>query len=321
MRRASLGLIALGAFLVVLAPMVRWYAYPRIAVAPAAQRSTTTLVGPDATIFDLSTLKEITTDLTTTVRTLGDTEASAAAGGDTVVWMNSTTTRSSDGVIRSQEVERLAFDARTGEAVNCCGEYISDQPDVNTAVKHEGLVVKFPFATEKKTYDFWDGTLRAAVPIDYAGTTSVDGVSVYRFQQTIPRTQVGTTEVPASLLGLEGSGSVQAAEMYSNVRTLWVEPNTGVIIKRAESQDNTLDYGGQPRITTTRVTTGYDDATVKKFADEYGSQGRLLHLVRSVIPQVLFVLGLILMAGGAVLGRRPMRHSPDKDRSLVGSAG
>jgi hypothetical protein len=84
-RKTSVVLIALGAFLIVLAPMVRWYAYPRVAVAPAAQKSVTTLVGPDATIFDIATLKEITTDLTTTVRTVGDTKAADKAGNGTVV--------------------------------------------------------------------------------------------------------------------------------------------------------------------------------------------------------------------------------------------
>jgi hypothetical protein len=313
-RKLSVVLVALGAFLVVLAPMVRWYAYPRVAVAPAAQRSVTTLTGPDATIFDIGTLKEITTDLTTTVRTVGDTKAAEKQGGDVVVYVNSTSTRSSDGVMRSRDVERMAFDKRTGEAVNCCDEFVSSTEGVETPIKHQGLVAKFPFETQKKTYNFWDGTLEATRPIKYTGTGSVEGVSVYTFEQTIEPTRVGTQEIPLNLLGLAGTDNVTADEMYSVVRKLWVEPNTGVIIKRSEQVLNTLNYDGAPRLTLTKVTTGYDDKTVKANADKYGAQGRMLHAVHSVVPLVSLLLGLFLLFLGLTLGRRPVRVDSDEEQ-------
>lgn len=315
-RKLSVVLIALGAFLVVLAPMVRWYAYPRVAVAPAAQRSVTTLVGQGATIFDISTLKEITTDLTTKVRTIGDTRAAEKQGGDVVVYVNSTSTRSSDGVMRSRDVERMAFDKRTGEAVNCCDEFMSGTEGVETPVKHVGLVAKFPFQTEKKTYSFWDGTLKAARAIKYTGTSKVEGVGVYTFEQTIEPTRVGAQELPLNLLGLDGTDNVTADEMYSVNRKLWVEPNTGVILKRSEQVLDTLDYDGASRLTLTKVTTGYDAKTVKDNADKYGAQGRMLHAVHSVVPLVSLLLGLVLLFLGLTLGRRPAR-SHDHDQELA----
>ncbi len=304
MRRMSLVLIALGAFLIVLGPMIRWYAYPRLAVAPANQRSITTLVGEDATIFDIATLKEITTDLTTVVNTTGDASTPGKKPG-AVTYVNSTSTTSSDGVMRSREVERMTFDARTGEAIgDCCGDFVSATTGEETPVTHAGLVAKFPFQTKQKTYDFWDGELGKKIPIEYLSSTQVEGVDVYKFSQTIPVTKVGTLEVPLSVLGLKGSETVTADKMYSNVRTLWVEPETGVVIKRTEAQNNTLDYEGQSRVTLTEVTTGFDDATVKANAEEYGGQADTLHLVRAVVPQVGFVLGLVMLVGGIVLGRR-----------------
>jgi hypothetical protein len=304
MRKFSLVLVALGAFLIVLSPMVRFYAYPKIAVAPVNQNSITTLVGPDATIFDISSLKEIQTDLTTKVRTIGDSKASEKAPGNTVVCVSSTETKSSDGVMRSSEVERVAFDANTAKAVNCCDEFISETKGEETPVKHEGLLVKFPFHTEKKTYDFWDGSLLKAVPIQYKGTEDLDGLTVYKFEHTIEPTKVGEQDLPLSLLGLEGDETVTADSMYSNTRTLWVEPNTGVIIKRAEAQNNTFDYEGEPRITTTKVTTGYDDATVAKNIKDYKSLGSQLHLLRSTVPLVCLILGLVLLVLGLVLAGR-----------------
>jgi hypothetical protein len=307
MRKLGLALVAVGAFLIVLAPMVRFYAYPNLAVAPVNQNSITTLVGPDATIFDISSLKEIQTDLTTKVRTVGDAKAAEKAPDGTVVWVSSSSTTSSDGVMRSRSVERVAFDAHTAQAVNCCGEFISETEGEETPVKHEGLLVKFPFHTEKKTYDFWDGSLLKAVPIQYRGTEDLDGLTVYKFEQTIEPTKVGEQKLPLSLLGLPGDETVTADSMYSNVRTLWVEPVTGVIIKRAEQQDNTFNYDGEPRITTTKVTTGYDDKTVQQNIDDYSSLSTQLHLLRSVVPLVSLILGIVLLVAGLVLASRSSR--------------
>jgi hypothetical protein len=314
-RKLSVVLIALGAFLIVLAPMVRWYAYPRVAVAPANQRSVTTLVGPGATIFDINTLKEITTDLTTKVRTTGDASTPDKCPGD-VTYVNSTSTTSSDGIMRSRDVERMTFDAKSGLADPSCnaGDFISTTEGVQEPIKHEGLVAKFPIPTEKKSYNFWDGSLKAATPIKYTGTASVEGVDVYTFENTTEPTKVGTQELPLSLLGLDGTENVTADEMYSVTRKLWVEPETGVILKRSEKVLNTLDYDGQTRLTLTSVDTQYDTKTVKHNADEYGSQGRMLHLVRSVVPLVSLVLGLLLLFVGLTLARRRTYVDDETDR-------
>jgi hypothetical protein len=316
-RKLSLALIALGAFFIVLAPMVRWYAYPRVAVAPANQRSVTTLVGPNATIFDIATLKEITTDLTTKVRTTGDASTPAKCPGY-VTYVNSTQTTSSDGVMRSSDVERMTFDKRTGEAnPTCGGDFVSTTEGQEDPIKHEGLVAIFPIPTEKKTYPFWDSSLKAATPIKYTGSSKVEGVGVYVFENTTEPTKVGTQDVPLNLLGLEGTDNVTADEMYSVVRKLWVEPNTGVILKRSEKVVDTLNYGGQPRLTLTDVDTQYDANTVKHNADKYGSEGRMLHLVRSVLPLVSLLLGIFLLFLGLTLGRRPARADGKRSRELA----
>ncbi len=259
----------LGHFLIVVAPLARFYMYPKLAVAPADQDSVSVLVGPDANVFDVSTLKNITTDLKTTAVTLGDVEAAEKAPDGVVVWVNTSSSKDEDGVVRSRDVDRVAFDEYTAEAVNCCDEYYSDVEGEQRAVEHKGLVFKFPFDTQKKDYDFWDSTLLKALPIRYAGVEEVEGVTVYKFIQDIEPTAYATMDAPASLLDLEDvEGNVEAEQVYSNARTLWVEPNTGVILKRTEEQYNTLRYEGEDRLVTTAVTTAYDDKTVKDNADE-----------------------------------------------------
>jgi hypothetical protein len=309
--RGKLGpiLIGLGGFLVVAAVLLRVFAYPRLAVAPIDQDSVSVLVGPDATVFDVSTLKEITTDLTTTARTVGDIKASDEAGDNTRVWVNTSSTKDSDGIVRSREIERVAFDATTGMAVNCCGEFYQTEEGDEGTVEHDGLVFKFPFGTEKKTYPFWDSTLLKAIDIEYKGTEEVLGTTAYKFETVIEPTVTGTVEAPASVLGEDAEGNLEAETVYSNTRTLWVEPNTGVILKRAEAQDNTLRYDGTDRVTTTKVTTGYDDETVQSNVDEYGKMGNLLHLVHTTLPLTFLVLGLLSILGGILISRRRDRQS------------
>lgn len=310
MRRMSLAMIAVGAFLIVLAPMIRFYVYPHVAVAPVNQRSTTGLEAKGATIFDATKLEEVTTDLSIKVDTVG--VADHAEG--MVTYVNTTVTTDSAGsmvkfvdgkkIVRG-EVERMTFDARTGEAdPEAVGDFISDEAGVQTPMHYTGLVAKFPFETEKKTYNFWDSTLGEAVPISYTGTTKIEGMEVYEFHHVVSPTKVDEISLPLSLLGGEGSEQATGDMMYSVDRTLLVEPHTGVIIKRVEAQDNTIDYNGVPQITTTKATVTYDEKTVRKNIDDYGSQGSMLNLVRNVVPQVLFVAGLLLLVGGIFVGRR-----------------
>ncbi|MFL6062960.1 MAG: DUF3068 domain-containing protein [Marmoricola sp.] len=319
MRRLSVVLIAVGAFLVVLAPMIRFYAYPRLAVAPANQVSETGLQATGAQVFDISTLKTITADLKIQVITHGDA-STPKSHPDDVTYVNSTLTKTSDGKLLSGEIERMSFDKRTGQASSCCKDFIADEKDApGVPVTHEGLVAKFPFQTEKKTYQFWDSTLRTANPIYYKGTSKLEGLTVYKFEQTIAPTQYGTQEVPLSLLGLPGDSNVTAPEMYSNTRTLWVEPETGVIIQRQENQLNTMDYQGAPRVTLTKAVISYDDKTLRKNVDDYGAQGSRLKLARSTGPELAFVLGLVSILAGIVMGRRRQTTGGARVKEMAGA--
>ncbi|MFZ2503077.1 MAG: DUF3068 domain-containing protein [Nocardioides sp.] len=305
MRRLGLILVGLGAFLLVTAMLVKFYAYPKLAVAPKNQDSVTTLVGPGATIFDTSTLKEVQTDLTRKVRTIGDVKAADEQGGNAVVWYSKSSTKSSDGVVRSRSTDKVAFNATTGEAIDCCGTYEETEEGQPEEITYEGLLVKFPFNTQKQTYDFWDGNLRKTFPIKYLGTEEIEGLTVYKFEHVIEPTQYATIELPLSLLGEAGEGNVEAPRFYSNTRTLWVEPETGVIIKRNEAQDNTINYNDEPKLTTTKVSIGYDDVTVKENVDKYAPLASGLKLARTTLPIGFGLLGLLALIGGAFLARRP----------------
>lgn len=296
-------LVGLGCFLLAVALLVRFYAYPELAVAPVNQNSVTKLQAEDATYFNTSTLSEEQTDLSVQNLTLGDAEATEEAGDDVRVWFGSTSIRAADGTIISRSQERVAFGATDGAAVNCCEAFSETTEGERTAANREGQVYKLPFNTQKQTYQWWDGTLGESVDMEFVEETDVDGLTVYRFESDVPATEVGTREIPGSLVDSD-EPSVTATTVYENTKTLWVEPETGAIVDRNESTRTSLEYEGEEAVVATDANLEYTDETVATNREDLGDLGQQLSLVRTTAPIVLGVLGLLLLGLGILLARR-----------------
>jgi len=199
--------------------------------------------------------------------------------------------------------EVVTFDRVTGQAtgsnldVRSAGDL--DDPSKMVPVKHEGQFFKFPFNVQKQTYQFWDGDVSRAVPIEFVREENLFGTNTYVFQQAIPTAKVTSRPVPAAIFDATGA-DVQADVMYGNTRTLWVEPATGVIVKGQEVLDRSLvsDLG---TVYTTKGTIGYNEATVKDNAETWGSKGRLLAFVRDSLKPVGLAVGALLAIGGLAL--------------------
>ncbi len=338
-RKTGIALVGLGAFLVVLAALSRFYAYDRLAVVPLDYKITTVSDGPGATVFDIGQQKEVTVDLQSTRRVLGDIRASEKAsddeGKDLAVWETFVVTNDQGAVIdekhppRAVTHDRVVFDRNTGAAVDCCGHFLSSTADsesgeeirdIETTIT--GQYFKLPFHTEKRTYQFWDGALQDATDLEYQDTDTIKGLTVYKFQQEIEATDVGDIEAPASLFGLPGDGNVTLDRIYANTRTLWVEPETGVIIKGQEEQHVVAEYQGDEVATLTDVLIAYNDQTQSKLVDEYAPKATLLKAVRVWVPIAGLVLGLLLVAGGVWLVLRDRRRvdQPPADQERVPAA-
>jgi hypothetical protein len=295
-------LVGLGVFLLVLSPFMRYYAYPRLAQAPEDQTLRIVSEGTNANILDPKTFTNYRTNLTSVRLVQGDVDAADKQGGNTDVWDSTVSTVDATRKVLQRTIERAAFDANTSADVNCCGEFVSLTKGVETPVKHTGIVFKFPFLTQPHNYMFWDITLQKAFPMVYVDTEDVDGYRTYKFVQTIRPAPYGPPqELNRNALDLPGDGDVTARTYYSNVRTVWVEPETGVILKGQEKQYNTIRAQGKDRVVTTAVTIGYNDASVKDLADTYGGKGRNLHLVRVVLPLIALIAGFVLTLVGLVL--------------------
>jgi hypothetical protein len=178
--------------------------------------------------------------------------------------------------------DRFATDRHTAEAVD-------DVRYVGTAaVPHQGLVNKWPFNPEQKTYAYWDGLLGRTVDAAFSGEEAIDGLATYKYQ-------VSVQEEPAEVAG-------GVSGVYSTDKTLWIDTVTGSIIDQKEHQVRALDDG----TTVLDVNLGFTPDTVSANVDDAKANGSQLSLVRAA-PWVLGLLGLLALVGGAFLalaGRR-----------------
>jgi Porin PorA len=295
-RRVGFVLVFVGLFLLFFGLFERVYAYPRLKKAPLDQYSKPVATGTGS-YFNRSPdkLREITGAQLKNVRIVrGDVKA----GSDEVaVWdsFNSTVDTADQGVITATQ-ERIALDRVTGQSVQCCGE----NP------RHQGLTLKFPFDTRKTTYQFWDGPAQRALPAAFTREERINGVTVYRFEQRFDQLDIGDQDIPGTLAGDPGTPSVQTDVIYSNVKTLWIEPATGIIVKAQQDVTQVLrTQGGEEVLTLIDAVLTYDDATVDANADDAASGANQLRLLGTILPLAALALGLVALAAGLVLLRSP----------------
>jgi hypothetical protein len=96
---------------------------------------------------------------------------------------------------------------------------------------------------------------------------------------------------------------------------VWVEPRTGIIVKGAENQTQILQTSnGRPVLTGFRGQLVWDDATVRKNAEDASAAARKLQLAQTGLPIAALVLGVALIIVGTVLlARRGSRPADPAD--------
>jgi hypothetical protein len=228
----------------------------------------------------------------------------------------------------SQYSTELALDRVSGAAADWKDQWLQDAgPTGAMEVAYRGQIYKFPFHTEKKDYEYFDRDLRQALPIRYQGTEDVGGVEAYRFQQVIPNEELnlGADRV-SGLLGVFSPGASSGKVVYSNTRTVWVEPVSGSYVKVREQQRKELvpDQG-----TPTLLLDGdfvYTDETIANSVKAAKSNRFQINLVGLYLPIVAGILGLIALIAGLVLvirgnGDASARHRPGGDEVDTGRDG
>ena len=310
-RTVAIALVAVGTTLLVLGLGLKYWAYPRLATVPLDQTSTTVSVGENMAVLVIREdgVRVVEgASVTSTRQVKGNVAAAVEKGGDDQAFWETSVESVADGIgVLSQSQEGVSFDRFTGLASNCCGDYVAtvravddEFQSVNEPIQHKGLFYKFPFDVQKdEEYPFWDGDLKDAPVAAFSNEETLEGLNTYKFIQRIPDTTLEQRDVPASLFEDGQAGNVKADLVYSNTRTLWVEPNTGVIIKGQEEVNKRLVWQGLEAQATVG-TIAYSPQTVTEQAEAWGAKGRALGLVAGSVPLLAAFLGGLMRLAGVV---------------------
>ncbi|WP_411096267.1 DUF3068 domain-containing protein [Streptomyces sp. 020-2-3H-GM] len=301
-RRAGLVLLAFAVFFAALSPLLRWYAFPRLAKVPPNQYQEVVLEASPATLLDYTTLKAKEVEKVTIVQTLkGNVEESEkierSAGRDVVVWDALSYIEGPDGETVSAIPERYIFDAHTQAPVNATGEMVDGDP-----VRREGIEFKWPFLTEKRDYAYFDAQTRTTAPIHYRGTRTFRGLEVYYFEQTVPWTKVPLPKkMPVEGITPKQIARTGMTRWYTTQRMFWVDPVTGAPVNGEEihreelrdarkmgmSEDTVTAFSGH-----VKMREDYIEDTVELVK----SQRVLVLLLTSYLPWGFLGLGAGLLA-------------------------
>jgi hypothetical protein len=300
MRRVfGITLTGLGAFLIVLAAMCRFYLPGQVIKFPQNEYNVSTLTSSNMTYFSQQTLAEVKGASVRAISTVqGDVAASSSS---TAVWNDITGVfdiTNSPQVPISYTTQRLAFDRRTGVLVNCCGA------EVGTARPHfAGQGYVWPIGTQQQAYDVFNTTLMKPVPAKFVGTSTVDGLSVYVFDQPINNEQIGAVTVPGSLVGITNQPTVKLPEHLTATNTFYVDPKTGSPVKVVEAQNETLQDPSTGSIALvlldgTLATTPQTVAAAVSTAKHYDTE---ISIVQTIIPVAGVLVGLFVLICGIAL--------------------
>jgi hypothetical protein len=296
-RTLGLGLLGVGAFVLAAALCVRLFLAPALVKLPLDQKADPVAIGSNVDFFNQGELtQERGLDVTVNQHVQGDPTADGV-GSDVAVWNFGSVTTDKDGLKLDVSTYAVCLDRHTAEAVDCPSQQVND--DKSATIK--GLTLTFPFGTEQRDYDLFNTATGKAFPAKFKDVEKLNGLEVYRFVQTVPKTVLRSAQVPGALVG-STEATVTADAVYSNERTMWVEPTSGVIVTAEEHPKAELrgpDGEAGP------VLLGGDFAGNKqtiadgvKRAEDFRGQ---ITLIQKTLPLSLAALGLVLVAVGLFL--------------------
>lgn len=169
-------------------------------------------------------------------------------------------------------------------------------------LNHEGLIKKWPFDAEQRTYPYWDGVTGQAVDAVFDRVEDINGLETYVYVVEIDEAPIEITE------GTPGT--------YTDRKEISVEPRTGSIINQVETQQRALDNGDL----VLDIQAGFTEDEIAGNVSETRDNISTLNLVLRVVPLVGLVLGIPLLLIGLVLilrGRRSRGDSYDEDEDEV----
>jgi len=308
MRRVlGLTLTGLGAFLFVLAVLLRFYLPGQVIKLPLNEYVVTTLMGHDVSYFSekqVAVMTGVTAKATSTIE--GDV---AAGSGSTAVWNDFTAVEdTTNGQPIQYTSQRSAFDRRSGQIVDCCGAYVSVS-NIGTHTGHQsGLAYAWPLGTQKQTYQVFDPFLARPEPFRYQGTATINGVSTDKFVEHVTKQQFASQTLPGSLVGYPDQPTVTLPEYISETNTYFVDPVTGEPVDVNENLTLSLEnITGATRLVLFRGDLAATPQSISGAVGAVNSSHLKIEFIEDIGPLVCVLLGVVLL----VLGITLIANQPD----------
>ncbi len=253
--------------------------------------------------------------------------------GDTALVSDARTT-SAAGTTVEKTLWQYALDRRNLEPV-------AKHPGDWTVVDAHGLTVSWPIGAKKKTYTGWVPETASTTPVTFTRTENHAGIPTYVYQVNAAPAPIADAQVlaplpkalPQSLLKLVATLGPLTPEAKLQLTALlptlgdpvplsytqqendsfWVEPETGVVIDAVRSQQRNAGVrnpNGGAFIPLLPVIDASYQQTPKSVQDAVhdAQKGRKsIELYGTTLPVIAAVLGLVLVVGGLLLGRRARR--------------
>ena len=301
MRRVGLVLAGLGTCLIVFAVLMPTWVSNRVLKFPLNEYASVILTGDNASYFSaakLTEMNDVNMEATYTIK------GNAAAGSSsTAVWNQFVYVYDQSNQLPVQTMTRtFAFDRRTALLVDCCGAHVNG----DSSIQQRGYVgYVLPIGTQKQTYDVFDTNLNRPEPFNYAGTDAVGGTEAYRFVENVSPTQNGTQTVPGSLVGMS-QATVTLPQYYEAHVTYWIDPITGALLNVTQNEKLTLrdPSGSRQLLVLFNANLAATPDSVDSLVALDNSQLSKMSLVRTLLPLVTGILGVIALIVGIVLARR-----------------
>ena len=298
-------LVGLGAFLLIVAALGFFWAPGQVEKVPNDTDHTTRLSG-QARKLNLTSGK--LEDLPVKVTQVNKADPKRSTG-DVTSWVRTTcvvvdkgdvpdcvTANDPQDRLISATVDAFATDRHTALAVSNPGKYVPPP-----AVLYKGILNKFGFGTEKKTYPFWDDVLKRPLPAEFQDVEKVHGLEVYKYHVLADKVSTDIAE------GVKGFYTVEV--------TILVEPVTGAIINQTQRDFRQLPDGS----TVLDLNVSFTPQQVASDASDGKHDSGQIELITRTVPLVGLIAGLLALAGGIVLLLRARRAAPTADET--GAAG
>lgn len=314
-------LVILGATLVAFAPLLRWWVAPALLLPPTNQYTVLTATSADSAFEDPTTgeLREgQTVSAVTTIRgNPAESSAEVAVQDVFTRTVTGTDATADPATVLTSTAMKLAVNRSDAKLSSCCGANVAGQK-----VPMAGMAYRFGPHVNQKTYDIYDPVTHKAWPVAFQSSMQISGVpelaglTVYHFAGTVPETVIDQIDVPGTRVN-RPEPVITVAKTYTVSRDIFVEPQTGTVVRVAENRRTSLKIPGEKYVAARlfKGTLTWDDATIARQAQAAKQTLADVHHVKVTFPLAVFGTGIVLLGAGMVLfWRAELRPGPARVR-------